>query len=153
VIARGELRAALRPALRAGAPAALRLGGAGVLGAGIGLLARGVDAAALAALEPPALPSLPALPAVPALPVLPALPAWWPAAALLVVGLALACTAAALWRGPAARRATAPLAAADRGSLVPALAADGVARAEIARRTGLSRDAVALSLNLAARQA
>lgn len=53
-------------------------------------------------------------------------------------------------RRPASARrspASAPAAA-----LVPPLAATGVSRAEIARRTGLSRDAVALSLNLAARQ-
>ena len=53
----------------------------------------------------------------------------------------------AVFRRPAQRRA-----APQRAGLVPELAATGVDRAEIARRTGLSRDAVALSLNLAARQ-
>jgi hypothetical protein len=37
-------------------------------------------------------------------------------------------------------------------AMVPTLAATGADRTEIARRTGLSRDAVALSLNLTARQ-
>jgi hypothetical protein len=42
--------------------------------------------------------------------------------------------------------------AARRPALVSPLAESGATRAEIARRTGLSRDAVALSLNLTARQ-
>lgn len=58
-----------------------------------------------------------------------------------------AATLAALPRRLAQRRATPA-----RAGLVPSLAATGVDRAEIARRTGLSRDAVALSLSLAARQ-
>ena len=96
-----------------------------------------------------------------------------PVVALFVLALGLAAVAAYLWtrtsssmaaadaapraldlsaltallRRPTQRRATA-----ERVGLVPALAATGVDRTEIARRTGLSRDAVALSMSLAARQ-
>jgi hypothetical protein len=62
-------------------------------------------------------------------------------------------TAAASPRDLTARAAhAAARGTARRPALVTPLAESGATRAEIARRTGLSRDAVALSLNLAARQ-
>lgn len=141
---------ALRARLRTWAPTATRLAGAGVLGSGIGVASRRAELADAVATARE-LGQLPvwesARMLVDALARL-SLPAWWPVAALLVLGSALATVALRLWRAPA----PAPALAVDRAAQVPTLAADGLARVEIARRTGLSRDAVALSLHLQARQ-
>jgi hypothetical protein len=124
---------------------AARLGGAGVAGAVIGTAARRADLAAALADAAAAARAVGGLPVWEnARRLAAALPHVGLPALLLVLGLGLAAVALRLW---GAWSAASP--AADRASLVPALAADGVARAEIARRTGLSRDAVALSLHLA----
>jgi hypothetical protein len=203
VIARGAAAA------RASAPVALRIAGAGVVGAVIGgavkraesrlalqdLLLdawesaralgelpvwesarRLTDVAGAASLDRPSLD-----PAT-----LGALRDALPALTLLAAAIALGLTAARLWHRPAddagedavdARPSTftertafampAAVTALSRRllqrrthaartprtpALVPTLAATGADRAEIARRTGLSRDAVALSLSLTARQ-
>lgn len=160
---------------------AFRLAGAGVVGTVIGVVAKRASAPDVsdvmtAARTVGALPvwetarRLVGAVAVPreALPIL----------ALVALSIVLTLVAAALWRRapqPEARPSTAAPGAAStvatlatlaalprrlaqrratpaRAGLVPSLAATGVDRAEIARRTGLSRDAVALSLSLAARQ-
>ncbi|MGZ8471633.1 MAG: hypothetical protein ACXW61_17465 [Gemmatirosa sp.] len=188
-------------AVRAIMPVALRIAGAGVIGAAIGGLVK--RAGSQVALPSVTLPSI-GLPSVALgdrlldvwewmralgeLPVsetarrLAAAPSA-PIAALLASAVVLMLVAASLWRrstqedagdavdgAPASslvprmpfampalsrrllQRRTATPRAAREPSLVPTLAATGADRAEIARRTGLSRDAVALSLSLSARQ-
>ncbi|MGZ8377351.1 MAG: hypothetical protein ACXW0Z_08920 [Gemmatirosa sp.] len=193
-------------AVRAIMPVALRIAGAGVIGAAIGgLVKRAGSQVALPSVTLPSvtLPSI-GLPSVALgdrlldvwewmralgeLPVsetarrLAAAPSA-PIAALLASAVVLMLVAASLWRrstqedagdavdgAPASslvprmpfampalsrrllQRRTATPRAAREPSLVPTLAATGADRAEIARRTGLSRDAVALSLSLSARQ-
>ena len=160
---------------------ALRLAGAGVFGTAIGAVGKRFPLADLPdVMHLPVWESARRLAATaPALQVptvrVPAMrppsPEMVPVVALFVLALGLAAVAAYLWtrtsssmadaepraldlpalaallRRPTQRRATA-----ERAGLVPALAATGVDRTEIARRTGLSRDAVALSMSLAARQ-
>ncbi len=160
---------------------ALRLAGAGVFGTAIGAVGKRVPLADLPDLmQLPVWESArrlaataPALqvPAV-AMPSLPS-PEMVPVVALCGLALGLAAVAAWLWTRTASslaaadatpraldlaalaallRRPTQRRAAPAHAGLVPELAATGVDRAEIARRTGLSRDAVALSMSLAARQ-
>ena len=160
---------------------ALRLAGAGVFGTAIGAVGKRFPLADLPdVMDLPVWESArrlaataPALqvPAVRVPAMRPPSPEMVPVVALFVLALGLAAVAAYLWtrtsssmadatpraldlpalaallRRPTQRRATA-----ERAGLVPALAATGVDRTEIARRTGLSRDAVALSMSLAARQ-
>jgi hypothetical protein len=150
VIVRGVLA---RADVRALAPTAARLGAAGALGAGIGLAARRADVGDIGDVLRDATAAAHTLGALPvwenARRLAESLPTAGLPALLLAFGLGLACVALRLWRAPSA--AARPVAG-DRAAQVPALAADGVARAEIARRTGLSRDAVALSLRLQARR-
>jgi hypothetical protein len=188
--------------MRAIMPVALRLAGAGVIGAAIGVVVRRVGAQVTLpqvtlprvtfsqlSLQDRLLDAWDSTRRVGELPVwesarrIAAAPSA-PIAALVVSAIVLAVVAAALWRrsmredagdavhgAPASSfavfampasmtalsrrllqaRTRAPRATREP-SLVPSLAASGVDRAEIARRTGLSRDAVALSLDLAARQ-
>ncbi|MGZ8415098.1 MAG: hypothetical protein ACXW05_20405 [Gemmatirosa sp.] len=188
-------------AVRAIMPVALRIAGAGVIGAAIGGLVK--RAGSQVALPSVTLPSIALrsvalgvrvldvwewMRALGELPVsetarrLAAAPSA-PIAALLASAVVLMLVAASLWRrsthedagdavdgAPASslvprmpfampalsrrllQRRTATPRAAREPSLVPTLAATGADRAEIARRTGLSRDAVALSLSLSARQ-